>query len=122
MSPVMDLSDVVGSLATGTYAVTRRGAPTFVGGIEQGDGSVSTLMIPMSVQSVGPQMMDVLPEGTRIQDARTLFSAAPLLTAQENGGLADRVTIDGVMFQVQAIRDWQAEGSATMAIAKRVDP
>jgi hypothetical protein len=118
----MDMSGAVAALATGTYVVTRFSAGTTTNGIYSPGGS-STFNVIASVQPAAPEVLDRMPEGTRLNDLKTVFATVLLLTGDENQGLkADRIAIDGNDYEVISKRDWQGFGSFTQAVVQRVDP
>lgn len=118
----MDLSSVVDSLASGTYAVTRRAAGSVTNGIYT-PGGTTTLSVKASVQPVQPEEVQRLPEGTRINDAKAVYSAFPLKAASEAGGTpGDLITIEGAPYEVVAVKDWGPLGNVCQALVQRVDP
>lgn len=118
----MDLSGVIMALATGTYTVTRRAAGSVSGGI-YAPGSSSTLSVKALVQPGEPEHLERLPEGTRLDDVKVVFSSSPLYTQNEaTGAPADLLSIDGKSYEVEAVRDFVATGAFVQAIARRADP
>lgn len=87
--------------------VTRVAAGGYVGGVWQ-EGAPVSIDIRASVQPTSPEDMELLPEGRRGRLAYTLFSDTELRTADSNTGTnADRVTIDGAVYEVSAVAPWQ---------------
>jgi len=90
-----------------TLTVTRTNPGQYVDGIWQ-EGAASTFEGRYSVQPASPDDMQRLPEGRRGRDAYTLYGEPELLQADANAGTnADRVEIDGAMFEVGATQEWR---------------
>lgn len=119
---VMDFAGVLDSLSSGTFTVTRRGAGTVSGGIVT-PGSASTFSIAAVIQPAGPEHMERMPEGTRIDDTKVIYTRTPLYVSNEaTGGVADRISIDGKTYEVESVRDYLSSGTYVQAVARRVDP
>lgn len=118
----MDLAGAVASLATGTYAVTRRAAPSYdaTTGLASA-GSTSSLSILASVQPLGGRDLLRLPEGERSRQWVAVFTATALRVADApNGQMADLVSYRGEQHEVQSVEQWDESGNFFKAIAVKV--
>lgn len=98
----INLAGVVASLASGTYTVTRRGPTTT--GTDGRDvvASATTLSIVASVQPMGGRELQRLPEGLRVAERRSLYTA----TALKVIGAPDVVSIDDEDWEVESVEAW----------------
>lgn len=77
-------------------------------------GATSTLSIVMSVQPLNGRELMLLPEGERTKQYVRGYTNTQLYTAQQSSSKkADRISVDGVTFEVQKIEKWE---SASMSI------
>lgn len=106
----MDLADLVESFSTrplSTYAVTRRLASTFTLGRAVPDPSPTTIQIVASVQPATGRELLRLPEGRRDQETRVVFTVTELFCGGQAATYeADKITIDGVVWEVQHVERW----------------
>ena len=69
--------------------------------------ALQAITAPASMATV----RDVLPEGTRVQDARTFWvdgvEVAPL--RPESGTTADEIEYQGTRYRVQEVQDWRPD-------------
>lgn len=87
--------------------VTREQPGQYVDGIWQ-PGTSETLTARCSVQPIGVNDMDLLPEGRRDRQAFALYGKTELRMADDNAETnADRVEIDGAMFEVVHVELWK---------------
>lgn len=93
--------------ASGTYTVSRYGAPAWADGLAT-KASPSTFSIVASVQPVGGREIRALPEGRRGNEVRVVYTATLLRT--EAAGSADIVTIGGEPWEVFKVETWEAWG------------
>lgn len=105
----MDLAALINSFATGTYAVTRRAGGSYVRGIAT-DGSSTSLTIRASVQPATGRDLVRLPEGRRSTETRVIYTVTQLY-ADGPTYQADRVTIDGSVWEVQHVETWAQPGA-----------
>lgn len=105
----LDAADLIDSFATGPYTVTRRAAATWSNGVAVPDPSPTTFSITASVQPASGRDLLRLPEGRRSVETRVLYTSAQLQVGAQGGALeADRVTIDGAVWEVQHVELWPA--------------
>lgn len=113
-----DMSDVVEDMFTDTYTVTRRSPSAYVAGRLQAS-TTSTFTISACVQPIAGIDLQRLPEGMRVEEGRSVWSAATLLTkgpAQD----PDFIEIDGDTYEVVSSEAWQAAGNYCKAIVQRL--
>jgi hypothetical protein len=81
----------------------RPGAGAWVAGkFVPGDNAESTLF--GSVQPAGPDELQILSEGERRRSPRRIYTTTQLQTAsQQDATLADRVEIDGALYEVHSV-------------------
>lgn len=129
----MNLAGVIGSLASGTYTVTRTGAGAY-GGLPGGfpmtfpaydgryrEGTPSTLSIRAVIQPVRGRDLLRLPEGQRTEEMIAIYTETELQTASApGGGTADVVSYRGKSYQVQTVEAWNELGNFYKAIAAKV--
>lgn len=107
---VMDLSDVVLALATGTYTVTRAsGVGTYVDGVFV-PASTSTVDVVAGVYPLTGRELQRLPEGLRTKELRQVFTVDPLLVSAPEQR-PDVVSIQGATWQVETVEDWEPAGN-----------
>lgn len=112
--PLIDLSDAVAELASGSYTV-RRYTQAIVGGRAQRT-ETGTLTIVGSVQPATGRDVALLPQGYEVSEALTLFSSTELRTADGAAQLPDVVEVDGRRFTVQRVERWDALGGFFRAV------
>lgn len=72
------------------------------------EGAQSVITFKASVQPISPEIMATVPEGRRDSARFALFTDFRLMTANDEAVTnADRVTIDGVAYEVFAVDIWQ---------------
>lgn len=118
--PVMDLTDVIASFATGTYAVRRRASSTYTDGYLDPD-SFTTLSVTGCLQPVTGRELQRMPEGWQDQEVQQLWSPIYLRTKQDDGA-ADVLEIDGVLWEVQKCERWDTLGAYWRAYMMKVEP
>ncbi len=99
------LSDAVLDAATGTYAVTRRRAPTVISGVQVPDPAPQALQVEAAVFPAKPAELQRLAEGRRSSDLRAVLSVVPLF-AQSDLNAADQIQIGGDLFEVSEVEAW----------------
>lgn len=114
---LFDLSDVVDSMATGTYTVTRRAAE-FAGG-DAVPTSSETLTIKALVVPLSGRELQRLPEGLRSRELKAVYTTTDLRRGADDA-LPDVVTVDGEDYEVQLVDDWQAPGGFLRAVVARI--
>lgn len=97
----------IGSMATGTFTVTRTAEGTQVLG-RYTLGATSTFTIVAIDQPLDGRVMLPLPEGIRAEEVRLLHTATALRTRDGNGE-PDYVTIRGEVYYV-----WKVAGPYTL--------
>jgi hypothetical protein len=117
---VGDLADVVEALASGCYVVTRSAATPRVNGRRMAPVTVSFEIIA-SVQPASGREMDRLPEGLRSRETMNVFTRTELRSAHPSPGTeADRIAIDGAVFEVTSVRRWNRLANFYNATVVRV--
>jgi hypothetical protein len=108
----MSLDDVVSSLATGTYTVSRRSAGTYDANGQYVDGSISTLTISASCQPLSGRELQRLPEGARNRESRVFYTRTELKSVDGvTGAPPDVVEVPGVgFFEVHLVEDRSTSG------------
>lgn len=105
----LDAADVIDSLSTGDYLVTRRAASTFTHGRAQVGPELPTFTIRASVQPARGRDLLRLPEGRRATETRVVYTATQLQVGGQSAELAaDMVEIDGRLWEVQLAEPWPA--------------
>lgn len=115
----LDAGDLIGSLSTGTYTVTRRAAATYVAGILT-PGATSTLSIVAAVVPATGRDLERLPEARRSVETRAVFTATALkIGAQAAPYESDLVSIEGDSWEVQHLETWPGLAGYYRAIVQR---
>lgn len=105
----MSLIGVIGSFATGTYAVTRRAPGAYDANGRFTPGGTSALNIEASIQPVTGRDLQVLPEGFSAEETKVVYTTTTLRT-ESPAGAADIVTIDSEPYKVIRSERWEAFG------------
>jgi len=114
MSITLDAADLIDSLSTGSYSVTRRPHATFTAGIAVPQ-SPTTITITASVYQATGRDLQRLPEERRSIATMRIFTTTRLYVGAEIGtGTeatydADRITIDGVVYELQTVGAWPGQ-------------
>lgn len=110
MPITLNAASLIKSLSTGTYTVTRRAASTYSAGGVVVPGAETTLSIIAAIYQSTGRDLQRLPEARRSIATMTIFTTTRLYVgAQEDeGGTesdfdSDRITIDGVVYEVQTV-------------------
>lgn len=113
-----DLSGVIASLSSGTYAVTRPAVAAYDDGVLQEPDDDPTLFdIVASVQPATGRDLRRLPEGQDIFEVKVLFTQTELRTATFGGAGPDSVEINGESYQVQTVDRWAELGNYWRVLA-----
>lgn len=116
-----DLSDVIALLGSGTYTVARPTAATSLVEGRRVAPATTTFTVVASVQPASGRSIDRLPEGLRARESKDVWTATRLQPAIPDVGLeGDRITIDGAVYEVQIVHDWEKHGSFFRATAVKV--
>ena len=91
----------------GTYTVTRKGAATYLKG-RLIAASTSTFTITASIQPLTGRDMSLLPEGSRADNTKSLYTTTQLNTV--GAAEPDSLTIDSVEFEVVNVEKWEGFG------------
>ena len=115
----LDGTDLIESLSTGTYTITRRVAGSYVNGIYVPGATSTFTIIAAIVPATGRDLLR-LPEGRRSVETRILFTTSTMLVgAQAGTNDADLVTVDGDVWEVQQSEAWKAATGYCRAIIQR---
>lgn len=104
----MSLADSIADLASGTYTVTRRARPSLSAGRATAGAVARTFSIVASVQPSNGRDAQFFPEGTRIVDMRTVWTATEALTNGDAQYVADEIAIAGETFEVVHVPQWHS--------------
>lgn len=90
------------------HRVTRqRKEGSYIEGKWVPTGRVETFQIIASIQPIDGDMLEMLPEGERSKEMRTLYTTTKLQTVNENKTInADIVSIDDGDWEVQKVEKW----------------
>lgn len=116
---VDDLSDVIESLATGDYTVTRFAATTTDGHGRRVAPASSTFEVRGVVYPVIGRSLDRLPEGLRSHETVALVTETELKSLELTSE-PDLVTIQGAQYQVAVLERWKPSGNFYRAFCTRV--
>lgn len=120
---MIDLSFALDRFAVpGGITVIRREPGGYVNGRTVSGTEERTEGVEASVQPAGTEDIELLPEGMRSRESKAIWTEFPLRTGHAEGPLPDRVEVQGVTYEVHALRDFQAMAGYTKAIAVRVAP
>jgi len=105
----LDTAALISSLSTGTYAVTRTPAGSYVNGVAV-PGTPTTLQITAAIYQASGRDLERLPEGRRSVATIKVFTTTQLRTGaqQGQGGTegqyqADRISYNGLQYEVQQV-------------------
>ena len=118
----MNVAGLINSFLTGTYTLTRTTAGTYTAGRFVA-GTATTSTIRACVQPLRGRDLLSLPEGRRGDDTRVVYTTT-LLRVVTPSGAADKVTIDGEVFEVVHVAPWNEPQSDTYcrALVARTTP
>lgn len=120
---MIDLSYALERFAVpGGITVIRREPGGYVNGRVGPATEERTVGVEASVQPAGTKDLELLPEGMRSKESKAIWTEFALRVGEADGPLADRVEIDGEIFEVHATENYQAMAGYTKAIAVRVSP
>jgi hypothetical protein len=94
----------------GGETVTRRrfAAGTRVGGRYVEDPAPVDTLIIASFQAPSGDDMQILPEGTRAEEARKAYTWVDVRTEDQHTGIsADQLIVDGIVYQVVHVWPWR---------------
>lgn len=115
----LDAADVIDSLSTGVYLVTRRAASSFTHGRAQAGPGLPPFTIRASVQPANGRDLQRLPEGRRAIETRVIYSPTQLQVGGQAAELeADMVEIEGRLWEVQLAEPWPAASGYWRCIAQ----
>jgi hypothetical protein len=113
-----DLSDVVDSMITDSYVVTRQTPSVYVDGRLQ-DATDTLLTITASVQPAQGRDLQRLPEGSRTMEVLSIYTSSELLT-QGASQAPDLIAVNGYAYEVQTVEQWVGAGNYYKALALKV--
>lgn len=114
---IEDFSGEIEAMKTGDYEITRRLSTSVVNGRITGTVD-ETLTLPGMVHPATGSVVMRLPEGLRGRETKVIFTGVALRSS-EDGGVPDRVTIDGAPFQVEVVERWAELGNFYRSIVVR---
>jgi hypothetical protein len=115
----LDATDLIASLSTGTYVVTRRPAAAYVDGIATPSVPTTFKIVAAVVPASGRDLLR-LPEGRRSTETRNVYTSTPLYVgAQASGFEADLVSIGSDSWECQLVESWPSVAGYYHAIVQR---
>ena len=121
----LDAADLIDSLSTGDYTVTRTAIGAFVNSIAV-PGAVTTLAVNASVYQMTGRDLLLLPEARRSESQMILFTATRLYTGAQAGTgseaayEADKITINGLLHEVHTCGAWPGAVGFWRVIAQAI--
>jgi hypothetical protein len=106
----METSDLIDGFADDTLTVTRRSGAYSQTGSTSGQfvaSSTTTFPAVCSVQPLTADEMVRIEEGARDREWLNLFTVTEMRPARDGGVMADRVTIDGRLYEVDRVERWR---------------
>lgn len=101
----MSLTALIGRFKTGTYTRTRTAAGSYDTHGVYTAGSAATSSVDASIQPSHGRDLQVLPEGRRGDEIRTVYCMTELRTTSP-AGAADKLTVDGETWEVIHVFPW----------------
>lgn len=98
---------VISRLGGASYTVTRYAEGARTDGLWS-KGAPSTVTITALPQPLDGDALKFLPEGRRAEDARLVFTTAPIVCED---GRADVISIGGVPHEVYLVETWTLRGT-----------
>lgn len=126
MSVELDAADLISSLSTGSYVVTRTATGTFSHAIAV-PGESSMLSIEAAVYPATGRDLLRLPELRRSIETKIVFTTTRLYAGAEQGTgseanyEADQITIDGDAFEVQQSGAWPGMVGYYRAVVQAIE-
>lgn len=116
---MMDLSRTIQRLGgTEPFTVERRNAGQVING-RHVRADARFFKGTGAIQNSDADTIAMLPEGTRADDAVTIWTTAQLRTAKDNAHEADKVTARGDVWEVHAVKTWHREGNFFRCVCVR---
>jgi len=116
----MDLSRTIARLGGNeSFCVERRDAGQVING-RHVRAEPRTFKGQGAVQNSDADTIAMLPEGVRTDDVITIWTTTELRTAEDDKHEADKVTVRGVVWEVQQVKTWQREGNFFRAVCVKV--
>lgn len=116
---VIDLSETVLDLASGSYAVTRTTPGTYGTDGRFIPGTPTTFNITASVQPLNGRDLLRLPDGLRTSELLRVYSPTRLFV-QGAGQDPDVITIEGIPHQVETCETWGPDGNYWKMLVRSV--
>lgn len=118
---LMNLTGTIRRLGMRPVVVTRRGAPTTDKG-RVTPSEPTTYSLNANVQPLSGRELLRLPEGLRSRETLAMWTDGDLRTADESAGvLADRVAVNGRVYEIELVEDWEFHGGYRRFIAAKVE-
>ena len=126
MPITLDTAALISSLSTGTYTVTRTPAGTFANGVAV-PGTPTTLQITAAIYQASGRDLERLPEMRRSVATIKIFTTTQLRTGAQQGQgngegayQADRITYNGLQYEVQQVGRYPGTADFYSCIAQAV--
>ena len=103
----MTFSSVIDHFNTGTYTITRYSTPVYVQG-RLTAGTTTSFSIVAAIQPLTGMNMSLLPEGSRNDNTKVLFTSTELQTAGD--AEPDSLTIKSIEYVVASVEQFDGFG------------
>lgn len=118
---LFDFADVVAAFDPEDIVIKRYGAATHANGYATRPAPSDIDAKAVIWPTTGAELR-LLPEGMRVQEARTLVTTTPLKYALEsNAAHADRFDYDGATWEIQTVAAWAVKAGYYLGIATRLE-
>lgn len=115
-----ELADAVELLSSGHYLVMRPAAKSVVNGVVDSPPPAYFWALGSMQPTMGRDVQK-LPEGIRERESKVFFTTEVLRTkATATTGQPDQVTVDGELFEVSHLDDWQQLGAYHRVVLTKV--
>lgn len=121
---VEDFGDALELLATGTYDIHPGVAPVSIGAGRFRPGPPAAVVsdVVCSVQPLQGDDVQYLPEGSRVDASRTVFTRYPLSGPDTGTGrTADVLMVGDVAFEVVKAHPWSEAAGVTHAVVRKAE-
>lgn len=113
---MFDMSSIIDLLGSQALVMKRRAAGSFTAG-RYAQGAESNVNITGSMQPLSARDIERLPDGIRERAEFKLFTISTLQT----GEMADRTTYNTIVYEIQSVKDWKAQGNYNVYVMVKVE-
>jgi hypothetical protein len=113
----VDIAALISSFSAGTFTVTRTEAASTTKGRKVA-GDTSSVTITAAIVPINGEFLERLAEGRDVEKTKVLYTATRLYVGGPGEDYeADKISIGGVTYEVEAVAPWQDGSSSRVGYA-----